>query len=69
MTRWSDARKKRLQRPALLDPVQQLEIRVGRRICRIVYGGNCACEAQGRNMVCDNMRIASQHAFAEIRGE
>lgn len=71
MSRWANTRKQRLQRPPVLDAVQDMEIRVARRLCKVVYQNEnkgCACEQQGRNMVCDTMRNAAQHAMAEIMG-
>lgn len=69
MSRWSAARKARLARPPQLDPVEDLTIRVGQRICAIVYSQPCTCAQRGLNRVCDNMKLAAQHAFSEIRGE
>lgn len=70
VSRWSQARKEaRQNKVPQLDPVQQLEIRVARRICRIIYAEGCACARQGGNRCCDTMKSAAQHAFAEIRGE
>lgn len=69
MSRWSAARKARLQKPPQLDPVEDLTIRVAHRICAIIYGGICDCRQQGLNRVCDTMKSAAQHAFGEIRGE
>lgn len=69
MSRWANARKARLARPPQLDAVQQLEVRVGHRICEIVHGQACVCKQQGLGHVCDNMKLAAQHAFAEVMGE
>lgn len=68
MSIWSRNRKARLQQPPLLDPVEDLTIRVGQRICAIVYS-HCDCKQRGLNQVCDNMRNAAQHVFSEIKGE
>lgn len=69
MNRWANARKARLQKPPQLDPVEDLTVRVAHRICAIVYSQPCTCAQQGLNRVCDAMKLAAQHAFAEIRGE
>lgn len=69
MSRWAQARKARLAKPPQLDSVEDLTIRVAHRICAIVYSQPCICAQQGLNRVCDNMKSAAQHAFAEIRGE
>ncbi len=69
MSRWATRRKARYHKPPQIDAVEDLTRRVAIRICKIVYSGGCACERQGRNMVCDSMKSAAQHAFAEIRGE
>lgn len=69
MSRWSAARKARLQQPPQLDPVEDLTIRVAHRICAIIYSQPCGCAQRGLDQVCDNMKLAAQHAFAEIRGE
>lgn len=72
MSRWADARKARLAKPPVLDAIADLEVRVGRRICKVIYHNNnegCACEAQGRNMVCDTMKSAAQHVMQEIMGK
>lgn len=68
MSVWSRNRKARLQQPAPLDPKENLTIRVGQRICQIVYS-HCDCKQRGANQVCDAMRLASQHAMSEIMGE
>lgn len=51
-----------------------LEARIGRRICMAVYGGvdsknfnaACVCDRRGGDTVCDNMKLAAQHAIQEI---
>lgn len=69
MSRWAAARKARLAKPSQLDVVEDLTVRVAHRICSIVYSQPCNCAQQGLNQVCDNMKLAAQHAFNEIRGE
>lgn len=68
MSVWSNRRKARQQKPPPIDPVEDLTVRVGHRICQIVYG-NCDCKQRNLNQICDVMRSAAQHAFAEINGE
>lgn len=67
MSVFSQRRKARLQKAAPLDPREDLTVRVGQRICQIVYGG-CDCKQRGSQQVCDNMRNAAQHAMQEIIG-
>lgn len=67
MSVWSRARKARLQRPAQLDAVEDMTVRVGQRICQIVYS-RCDCKQRGANQVCDSMKLAAQHAMQEIMG-
>ncbi len=70
MTRWSAARKQRSVRPPVEDPVEALTRRVAWRICAAVYQkGTCDCKTRNRQQCCDQMKLAAQHAFAEIRGE
>jgi len=69
MSRWSQARKARLQKPPLLDPVEAMTVRVAHRICAIVYGGGnegCVCARTKRGHCCDNPKLAAQHAMEEI---
>lgn len=68
MSVWSNRRKARVQQSAPLDPKEDLTVRVGQRICQIVYG-ECDCKQRGLNQVCDNMRNAAQHAMQEIMGQ
>lgn len=67
MSVWSKRRKAQLYRPPQLDAIEDLTIRVGQRICQIVYS-RCDCKQRGLNQVCDNMRSAAQHAMQEIMG-
>lgn len=69
MSRWAATRKARLAKPSQLDAVEDLTVRVGQRICAIVYSQPCGCAQRGLNQVCDTMKLAAQHAFSEIRGE
>jgi hypothetical protein len=66
MSVWAHNRKTRLQRPAPVDPVEDMTVRVAQRICSIVYQ-QCLCKQRGLNQVCDNMRLAAQHVFDEIK--
>lgn len=66
MSVWAAKRKTRQQRPAPLDPKDELTVRVGWRICSIVYAKGCQCKALGRGQVCDTMKTAAQHAMAEV---
>ncbi len=50
------------------DPIEDLTVRTGHRICAIVYSRPCDCAQRGLRQVCDNMKLAAQAAFAEIAG-
>lgn len=69
MTAFTARRKARLQKPAPPDPIDDLTIRVAHRICAAIYSGVCDCHQRGLNQVCDQMKLAAQHVFSEIRGE
>lgn len=47
-------------------PLDDLTLRVAHRICAAVYNKPCDCAQRRLNQVCDVMRNAAQHAFAEI---
>lgn len=51
------------------DPVEDLTVRTGQRICAIVYGRPCDCEQRGLRQLCDIMRSAAQAAFSEVIAE
>lgn len=69
MSIWATRRKARQQRPAPLDPKDDLTIRVAHRVCEIIYAQGCLCKQRGLSQVCDQMKLAAQHAMAEIMGD
>ena len=68
MSVWSERRKARQAKPPPLDPKVEMTNRVAYRICAAFYAGICDCERRGRGQVCDQAKLAAQHAFAEILG-
>lgn len=52
-----------------LHPVDDLTIRVAHRVCAAVHMRPCDCAQRGLHQVCDVMKNAAQHAFAEIVGK
>ncbi len=70
MSVWSNRRKAALAKPPQIDVVEELTRRVAWRICAAVYQkGVCDCKARGRGQYCEQMKLAAQRAFSEIRGE
>jgi len=67
MSRWATERKRRLARPPQQDVIDDLTMLVAWRICAAVYQkGKCDCKTRNRRQVCDQMRLAAQHAMSEI---
>lgn len=69
MSIWRDRRKAAAEarKVPALDPMIEMEVRVARRICAIVYG-QCQCKGftGPHPNVCDVMQNAAQAAIDEI---
>lgn len=69
MSGFAARRKARLQKAAPPDPMDGMTVRVAHRICEAVYAGVCDCKQRQRGQICDQMKLAAQHAFNEIMGQ
>ena len=68
MNTFANRRKSALRERSVraVDPKEDLEIRVGQRICSVMYGEGCMCMRLGRRQLCGTMRLAAQVAMDEI---
>lgn len=68
MNTFANRRKSALRERSVraVDPREDLEIRVGQRICAAIYGSGCLCNRLGRRQLCNAMRLAAQHAMDEV---